>query len=158
MARSVRLNEEILSGGIYGQLICHLNPTCLCQLVRREVQKCSPVAVPRVRLYSFLHALPQPGAGSVLKRTQCVNVLINSIFIFPDILSAQGLIAFILCSLLCACCLALVLCVLQMDAQLYYVRFYLCFSDSRVIIRLQLTMSSYSRKLNKVDTGKDRMW
>lgn len=39
MARSVYFNEQILSGGIYGHLICRVNPTCLCQLARREVHK-----------------------------------------------------------------------------------------------------------------------
>lgn len=92
MARSVHFNEQILSGGIYGQLICHLNPTCLCQLVRREVHKCSAVAVPRAGLYPFLHALVQPGTGHVKKDPVCKRPwwITYRFFISADMLSVHG--------------------------------------------------------------------
>lgn len=35
-AWSVCVNEQILSGGIYGYLIYHLNPTCLWHLIQNE--------------------------------------------------------------------------------------------------------------------------
>ena len=78
-------------GASNGQLICHLNPTCLCQLVRREARKCGPMAFFRVK--GWVVSIPSCGASTArykahLKRIQCAKSLMNKLQAFYSFIRA----------------------------------------------------------------------